>query len=207
MKKFVKNFAAGLAAGCVLSSAPAFAEDSFQKIYFVPYATEKLDNTQAWSNNFTTNYGEMTIQVRKLLMSTDDKRYHMIATLGKERVYDSYYPEISGGYSMMVFKDTSNGNLFFAFESSERAYLLGYDGASKKLLTYADSQNYYSDFKGVPQFVATENGDLILAVESIYLDGRPQERHRYRFIWDEDKQWFSYEDLGTGWPSIAREEQ
>ena len=205
--KNLNKISAALAVGCVLSSAPALAADSFQTISKIPYATANLGTTEAWSNHFTTNYGELTIQVRKLLMGPDDKRYHMIATLDKERVYDAHYPEIAGGYSLAVFRDAANGNLFFAFESSERAYLLGYDGASKKLATYADSQNYYSGFKGVPQFPATEDGDLILAVESIYLDGRPQERHRYRLVWDEDKNWFAYEDLGAGWPSIAREAQ
>ncbi len=203
----LKKKIAALLAGILLSSATAFAADSFQKIYQIPYATENLSNTEAWSNNFTTNDGEMIIQVRRLLVKPDDQRYHLIATLGKNRVFDAYYPEIQGGYSLVVFKDTANGNLFYAFESSARAYLLGYDRAGKRLVIYADSQSYYNNFQGVPQFVATEDGDLILAIESIYLDGRPQERHRYRFTWDEDTHWFAYEDLGTGWPSIAREGQ
>lgn len=207
MKKFLRRSAAALAACLVLSSAPAFAEDSFQKILYVPYATKTLKDTTAWSNNFTTNDGEITLQVRKLLLKPDDQRYHMIATLGKDRVYDAYFPETEGGYSLAVFKDSSNGNMFYAFQSSERAYLLGYDRAAKKFVVYADSQSYYNNFKGVPQFAATDDGDLILAIESIYLDGRPQERHRYRLTWDDESNWFAYQDLGGGWPAISREEQ
>ncbi len=206
LKKLKKASAALAAVGCLLLPASSFAADSFQKIYHVPYATDQLGKDQAWSNNFTTNDGDMVLQVRRLLASTSDKRFHLIATLGKNRVFDAYYPEVTGGYSLLVFKDTSNGNMFYAFESQDRAYLMGYDRGAKKMVVYADSQSFYNNFKGVPQFVATAEGDLIMAIESVYLDGRAQERHRYQFTWDEEKNWFSYEDLGTGWPSIAQEE-
>ena len=143
----------------------------------------------------------LKIQARKLLQSKSENRLHFIVWLDENRLDDAHYPKVDNGYTIRVFKNTSNSELFFSLESIERAMLFGYSPANKKLEIYIDSLNYAHEAEAIPCIVALKNGDLVLAFE------KSNKSKRYRFNWDATRNWFGYSDLGAGWSSINRDKQ
>ena len=197
MKKF---FAAVLSLFVMTFATVCFAE-TYEMTYEALNFTEQLKNDQALSETFTTPHGMLKIQARKLWQSSSDNRLHFIAWLDDQRIDDAHYPKVNYGYTVRVFKNTSNSELFYSLESIDRAMLFGYSPANKKLEVYIDSLNYAHDKGAYPYIVALKNGDLVLAFE------KAGKSKRYRFKWDAKKNWFSYSDLGAGWPSINRDKQ
>ena len=195
-----KCIAAVLSFFVMTLAAVCFAE-SYEMTYEAKQFTEGLKNDQALSETFTTPYGILKIQARKLWQSSSAKRLHFIVWLDDKRIEDDYFPKVDYGYTFRVFKNTSNGELFYALESIERACLYGYSPAKKKLEVYIDSQNYAHESGAYPYIVALKNGDLILAFE------KANNCRRYRFNWDAKANWFGYSDLGTGWSSVAKDKQ
>jgi len=197
MKKF---FAAVLSLFVMTFATVCFAE-TYEMTYEALNFTEQLKNDQALSETFTTPHGMLKIQARKLWQSSPDNRLHFIVWLDDQRIDDAHYPKVNYGYTVRVFKNTSNSELFYSLESIDRAMLFGYSPANKKLEVYIDSLNYAHDKGAYPYIVALKNGDLVLAFE------KAGKSKRYRFKWDAKKNWFSYSDLGAGWPSINRDKQ
>lgn len=183
----------------------AFATVCFAETYEMTYEaqnfTEQLKNEQALSETFTTPYGLLKIQARKLLQSKSENRLHFIVWLDDKRIDDGHFPKVDYGYTFRTFKNTSNGELFYSLESIERACLYGYSPVNQKLEVYIDSNNYAHDAGAYPYIVALKNGDLVLAFE------KGNKYKRYKFNWDEKKNWFGYRDLGTGWTSIISDKQ
>ena len=183
----------------------AFATVCFAETYEMTYEaqnfTEGLKNEAALSETFSTPYGLLKIQARKLLQSKSENRLHFIVWLDDERIDDAHYPKVDYGYTFRAFKNTTNGELFFSLESIERAMLFGYSPINKKLEIYIDSNNYAREADAYPYIVALKNGDLILAFE------KGNKCRRYRFNWDASKNWFGYSDLGTGWSTISKDKQ
>ena len=183
----------------------AFATVCFAETYEMTYEaqnfTEQLKNEQALSETFTTPYGLLKIQARKLLQSKSENRLHFIVWLDDKRIADEHYPKVDYGYTVRVFKNTSNGELFYSLESIERAILCGYSPAKQNLEVYIDSQNFAREAGAYPYIVALKNGDLVLAFE------KGNKCRRYRFNWDAKADWFGYSDLGTGWSSIQKDKQ
>ena len=183
----------------------AFATVCFAETYEMTYEarnfTEALRNDQAFSETFTTPYGALKIQARKLWQSSSDNRLHFIVWLDDKRIADEHYPKVDYGYTVRAFKNTSNGELFYSLESIDRACLFGYSPVNQKLEVYIDSLNYAHENGAYPYIVALKNGDLILAFE------KAGKSKRYRFNWNASKNWFGYSDLGAGWQSINRDKQ
>ena len=185
----------------VMAFATVCFAETYEMTYEAPNFTETLKNDQALSETFTTPYGYLKIRARKLLQSKSENRLHFIVWLDDKRLDDAHYPKVDYGYTIRVFKNTSNAELFYSLESIDRAFLFGYSPANKKLETYIDSNNYAHENGAIPCIVALKNGDLILAFE------KDNKSKRYRFKWDASKNWFSYSDLGKDWPSISKEKQ
>ena len=197
----MKKFVATVLSLFVMTFATVCFAETYEMTYEAPNFTEQLKNDQALSETFTTPHGMLKIQARKLWQSSSDNRLHFIAWLDDQRIDDAHYPKVNYGYTVRVFKNTSNSELFYSLESIDRAMLFGYSPANKKLEVYIDSLNYAHDKGAYPYIVALKNGDLVLAFEK---SGKSK---RYRFKWDAKKNWFSYSDLGAGWPSINRDKQ
>ena len=197
MRKFV---AAVLGLFIMTFATVCFAE-TYEMVYEARNFTEGLKNDQALSETFTTPYGMLKIQARKLLQSKSENRLHFIVWLDDKRIDDAHFPKVDYGYTLRVFKNTSNSDLFYSLESIDRAMLYGYSPVNKKLEVYIDSLNYSHENGAYPYIVALKNGDLVLAFEK---SGKSK---RYRFNWDAKKNWFGYSDLGAGWSSIDRDKQ
>ncbi len=185
-------------------SAVGFAADSFQQVYEAKNFTEGMKDNQALTETFTTPYGPIRFQMRKLWQTGSDKRLHLIAWLKDKRIDESYFPKVEKGYTFRVIKDTSNSELYFVIESVERACLFGYSPDAQKFVTYIDSQNYAHADRAVPCIVALKDGDLVLAFEK---NGPTPTHARYQFEWDPDTKWFSYTDIGGGWSPIDEDKQ
>lgn len=197
MKKFI---AAVLSLAVMAFASVCFAE-TYQMTYEAQNFTENMKNDQALSETFTTPHGILKIQARKLWQSSSDNRMHFIVWLDDKRIEDEHFPKVDYGYTFRVFKNTSNGELFYSLESIERACLYGYSPYKNKLEVYIDSQNYAHEAGAYPYIVALKNGDLILAFE------KANKCQRYRFKWDAKANWFSYSDIGTGWTSVGGDKQ
>lgn len=178
-----------------------FAAESYQMTYEAKNFTEELKDNEALTETFTTPYGPIKFQIRKLWGSTSDKRLHFIAWLNDERIADEHFPKVDYGYTFRVLKNISNSEQFYVLQSIERAVLFGYSPNAKKLEVYIDSQNYAHEAGAYPYIVALKNGDLVLAFE------KNNNNRRYRFNWDDEANWFGYSDLGTGWPSMISDKQ
>ena len=178
-----------------------FAAESYQMTYEAKNFTEELKTDQALSETFTTSYGTLKFQMRKLMPLNNDKRLHLLVWLDGKKIDDEYFPKVDYGYTFRVIKNTSNSEQFYVLQSIDRVCLLGYSPDAKKLIVYIDSQNYAHERDAYPYIVALENGNLVLVFEK---SGRCQ---RYRFTWDADAKWFGYSDLGAGWGSIAKDKQ
>ena len=201
MKKSIAVVVCLLVMAC---SAVCFAADSFQMVYEAKNFTEDMKNDQALTESFTTPYGTLKFQMRKLWQSSSDKRMHLITWLNDKKIADQYYPKVDYGYTFRVIKDTSRSELYYVIQSIERAYLYGYSPDAQKMVTYIDSQNYAHETGAHPYIVVLKNGDLILSFEK---NGSNPIRSRYEFEWDSSTNWFAYSDLGTGWPSITTDKQ
>jgi len=185
----------------IMAFATVCFAETYEMTYEAPNFTEGLKNDQALSETFTTPYGYLKIQARKLLQAKSENQLHFIVWLDDKRIDDAHYPKVENGYTLRVFKNTSNAELFYSLESIDRAFLFGYSPVNKKLETYIDSNNYAHENGAIPCIVALKNGDLILAFE------KDNKSKRYRFKWDANKNWFGYSDLGKDWPSISKEKQ
>ena len=177
------------------------AAESYQMTYEAKNFTEELKDNEALTETFTTPYGAMKFQMRKLWGSNSDKRLHFIVWLNDNRLDEEYFPKVDYGYTFRVLKNTSNSEQFYVLQSIERAVLFGYSPNAKKLEVYIDSQNYAHDAGAYPYIVALKNGDLVLAFE------KRNNNRRYQFNWDDEANWFGYSDLGTGWPSMISDKQ
>lgn len=195
-----KCIAAVLSLFIMTFAGVCFAE-SYQMTYEAPNFTEGMKNDQALSETFTTPYGILKIQARKLLQSKSENRMHFIVWLDDKRLDDAHLPKVDYGYTFRVFKNTSNSDMFYSLESIDRACLYGYSPTQKKLEVYIDSQNYPHESGAYPHIVALKNGDLILAFE------KGNKSRRYKFNWDASKNWFGYSDLGADWPIIRNDKQ
>ena len=178
-----------------------FAAESYQMTYEAKNFTEELKDNEALTETFTTPYGPIKFQMRKLWGSSSDKRLHFIVWLNDERIADEHFPKVDYGYTFRVLKNTSNSEQFYVLQSIERAVLFGYSPNAKKLEVYIDSQNYAHEAGAYPYIVALKNGDLVLAFEENNIN------RRYRFNWDGEANWFGYSDLGTGWSSVISDKQ
>lgn len=185
----------------VMAFATVCFAETYEMVYEAPNFTEDLKNDQALSETFTTPYGMLKVQARKLLQSKSENRLHFIVWLDDKRIADEHYPKVDYGYTFRVFKNTSNGELFYALESIERAALFGYSPINNKLEVYIDSINYAREADSYPHIVALKNGNLVLAFE------KANKTRRYRFNWDSSKNWFAYSDLGAGWASVSKDKQ
>ena len=170
----------------VMTFATVCFAETYEMVYEAPNFTEGLKNDQALSETFTTPYGQLKIQARKLWQAKSENQLHFIVWLDDVRLDDAHYP---------------NSALFFSLESIDRAMLFGYSPVNKKLEIYIDSLNYAHDAEAYPYIVALKNGDLVLAFE------KANKSKRYRFNWDAKKDWFGYSDIGAGWPTINRDKQ
>lgn len=209
MFKAIKIKLSVLAVGAILmlNMPPCFADDSFQMIYEKKDFSGQLLDNQAFIETFSTEYGTLKFQWRKLWQSSRSKRMHLTAYMNDKLIADSYYPEVDYGYTFRAIKDTSNNRQFYVVQSIERAYLFGYVPEAEKLAVYIDSKNYAHDFEAYPYIVALKNGDLVLAFEQVNVGDRKPERMRYRFTWDKAKNWFGYANVGKGWESIRADKQ
>ena len=197
----MKKFVAMVVSLFVMAFATVCFAETYEMTYEAPNFTEGLKNDQALSETFSTPHGLLKIQARKLWQAKSENQLHFIVWLDDNRLDDAHYPKVDYGYTVRVFKNTSNSELFYSLESIERAMLFGYSPVNKKLEIYIDSNNYAHDSGTTPCIVALKNGDLVLAFE------KNNKSKRYRFTWDASKNWFGYSDLGKDWPSILKEKQ
>ena len=200
----VRKFFSAMVFTCLLVfGANICSAGTFQLIYNAEHFTAMLDRDRAVDETFNTNDGKMQLQLRRLADSSDDKRMHVIVKLNDKRIYDEHFPDVWGGYTFRAIKNTVDSRQFYVIESRERAFMIGYSPVNQKMEVYIDSQNYYHDFPAVPYITATVGGDLILAFEN----SSGNLSVRYRFTWDDAKQWFAYENLGTYRRSITKDMQ
>ncbi len=197
MKKFVTIVASLL----IMAFATVCYAESYQMTYEAKNFTEELKYNEALTETFTTPYGPIKFQMRKLWGSGSDKRLHFIVWLNDKRLDDEHFPKVDYGYTFRVLKNTSNSEQFYVLQSIERAVLFGYSPNAQKLEVYIDSQNYAHDAGAYPYIVALKNGNLVLAFE------KNNKSRRYRFNWDANANWFGYSDIGTGWSSIMKDKQ
>lgn len=183
------------------------ASDTFQTIYDANAFSEDMKNNEARSETFTTPYGEMKFQMRKLWNDSSQDKMNLIIWLDDKRIYENKFPQVEYGYTFKAIKDSATNRQFFVLQSVERALLMGYSPENQKMEIYIDSLNYYHNFEAYPYIGALSNGDLILAFEQINVGKQIPLRQRYRFTWDKDKNWFSYRDLGFVDHSIAQDMQ
>ena len=178
-----------------------FAAETYQITYEAKNFTEQLKDDQMLSETFSTPYGTLKIQMRKLWQSSSDKRLHLMAWMDDNKISDAYFPKVDYGYTFRVIKNTATSEQYYVLQSIERACLFGYSPYKKEMVTYIDSQNYAHDAGTYPYIIALKNGNLILAFE------KKNKSKRYRFTWDAKANWFAYSDIGSDWPSIAKDKQ
>ncbi len=190
----------------VVGASTCFASN-FQKVFEDRNLTTRLGTDKAWVHKFNTPDGEMTFQIRNRANSTEEKRFHLLVKLGKDKVYEWYYPKLyQGGYTFTTIKDTTTSRLFFAIQSPNEAYIYGFDGMAGKFQTYVDSHNYRNNFNGSPKIAVLRDGSLVLAFEPYY-GGSNAYNQRYYFSWNEYNRWFAYTDAGAGYSPVSTQEQ
>ena len=185
----------------IFAFATVCSAEKYQMTYEAESFTETLKNDQALSETFSTPHGVLKIQARKLLQSSSENRLHFIVWLDDKRISDEHFPKVEGGYTFRVFKNTSNGDMFYSLESIDRAALYGYSPAKNNLEIYIDSQNYVHDKDAIPHIVALKDGSLVLAFE------KNNKSRRYSFNWDKKANWFAYRETGADWRSISKDKQ
>ena len=197
----MKKCIAALLGLLIMAFATVCFAETYQMTYEAKNFTETLKNDQALSETFTTPYGTLKFQMRKLWQSSSDNRLHLIAWLDGKKIDDAHYPKVEYGYTFRAIKNTSNSEQFYVLQSIERACLFGYSPDKKKFEVYIDSNNYAHDMGAYPYIVVLKNGDLVLAFE------KGNQCRRYQFNWDANAKWFGYSDLGTGWSSVEKDKQ
>ena len=197
----MKKCVAAVLSLLIMAFAAVCSAETYQMTYEAKNFTEDLKNDQALSETFSTPYGALKLQMRKLWQSSNDNRLHLIAWLDGKKIADEHFPKVDYGYTFRAIKNTSNSDLFYVIQSIDRACLFGYSPAKKELVVYIDSLNYAHDQGAYPHIVVLKNGDLVLAFE------KGNKCRRYRFNWDANANWFGYSDLGTGWPTVGRDKQ
>lgn len=197
----MKKSIAALLSLLIMAFATVCYAESYQMTYEAKNFTEDMKDNQALTETFTTPYGPLKFQMRKLWNSGSDKRLHLIVWLNDKKIDDEHFPKVDYGYTFRVLKNTSNSEQFYVLQSIERAVLIGYSPSAKKLEVYIDSQNYAHDAGAYPYIVALKNGNLVLAFE------KNKKNRRYQFNWDAKANWFGYSDLGTGWASVSSDKQ
>ena len=197
----MKKSIAALLSLLIMAFATVCYAESYQMTYEAKNFTEDMKDNQALTETFTTPYGPLKFQMRKLWNSGRDKRLHLIVWLNDKKIDDEHFPKVDYGYTFRVLKNTSNSEQFYVLQSIERAVLIGYSPSAKKLEVYIDSQNYAHDAGAYPYIVALKNGNLVLAFE------KNKKNRRYQFNWDAKANWFGYSDLGTGWASVSSDKQ
>lgn len=185
----------------IMAFATVCSAESYQMTYEAKNFTEELKDNQALTETFTTPYGALKFQMRKLWYSGNGKNLHFIVWLNDKRIDEEHFPKVDYGYTFRTIKNTSNSEQFYVLQSIERAVLFGYSPNAQKLEVYIDSQNYAHEAGAYPYIVALKNGDLVLAFE------KGNTHRRYRFKWDASANWFGYSDLGTGWSSVLKDKQ
>ncbi len=182
-----------------------FAAETYQMVYEANNFTEALENDQAVTETFTTPYGTLKVQMRKLWQSSSEKRMHLISWMDGTRIADEYFPKVEYGYTFRVVKNISNSELYYIVQSIDRAYLYGYSADKKTVMTYIDSNNYAHEPGTYPYIVALKDGSLVLSFE------HPSRTNpvvaRYQFNWDNSKKWFGYRDIGSNWASVITNKQ
>ncbi len=208
MKTWKKILIVPLIAGAALFGAQDRTAEasSFSLIKYQANLTAQISKTEAWKESFTTPDGKITVQIRSILANSDKSRYHVIIWKDKERVYEEYLPEVTNGYWFRAVRDEEYDKTFFVIASRERAKLYGYNPLNGKVQIYVDSLNFHS---GVPSgwtdITALEGGSLVLSFEN-FGNVSPQS-HRYDLEWDEEANWITYTDIGTGYRPVLRETQ
>lgn len=190
---FKKFFSAAVMVCLFIFGANVCAAGTFQIIYNSENFTENLKNDEAVDETFNTNDGKLRLQLRKLKNAKSDEKMHVLGWLKDKRVYDEHFPDVMNGYTFRVIKNTADSRQFYVIQSIDRALLIGWSPAAQKMETYIDSMNYAHEQGAYPYIIANVNGDLILAFEN------PSHTRsaRFRFTWNNDKQWFGYSDLGV----------
>ena len=67
-----------------------FAAESYQMTYEAKNFTEDMKTDQALSETFTTPYGTLKFQMRKLLPLNNDKRLHLQVWLNDKKINDEH---------------------------------------------------------------------------------------------------------------------
>ena len=107
----------------------------------------QLGDDEKWEKSYNTSLGKFKIRFRKLLWSSDAKRYHLIIWWNDKRITDGYCPENGYGYAFRVFHDEATDRLFVVINSVGHAVMFGYDPINKKMEKFVDSNNYYNNGK------------------------------------------------------------
>lgn len=200
---FKKFFTAAVLTCLIVFGANVCAAGTFQIIYNAENFTDGLRSDEAVDETFNTNDGKIRIQLRKLQNASANERIHVLGWRNDKRIYDEHFPDVIGGYTFRAIKNTVDSRQFYVIQSIERAILIGYSPAANKMEVYIDSKNYFRNDNATPCIVATVNGDLILAFENAARTSSA----RYRFTWDNGKQWFAYSDLGVYRYSVMKDSQ
>lgn len=197
----MKKIIAALLGLMIMAFAAVCSAESYQMTYEAKNFTEELKDNQALTETFTTPYGQIKFQMRKLWGAGSDSNLHFIVWLNNKRIGDEHFPKVDYGYTFRAIKNTSNSEQFYVLQSIDRAVLFGYSPNAQKLEVYIDSQNYAHEAGAYPYIVALKNGNLVLAFE------KGNKYKRYQFNWDASANWFGYSDLGTGWSSVSKDKQ
>ena len=200
MKKFL---AGALIITSMLGVNVCSADDTFQTVYNENSFSSDMKDNDLRSETFTTPYGEMKFQMRKLWNSKTDNKMHVLVYLKDKKIYENYLPQVDYGYTFKAIKNSADNRQFFVLQSIERALLMGYSPENDKMEIYVDSMNYYHNFEAYPYIGTLKNGDLVLAFEQINIGKNIPARQRYRFIWNKKSNWFAYVDLGFVNNSVA----
>lgn len=197
----MKKIIAVMLSMAIMAFASVVFAEKYEMTYEAQNFTEGLKNDEALSETFTTPYGLLKIQARKLWQAKSENQLHFIVWMNDKRIEDAHLPKVDYGYTFRVFKNTSNGDMFYSLESIDRACLYGYSPTKNALEIYIDSNNYKHESGAYPYIVALKNGNLVLAFE------KQNKSQRYQFNWDAKANWFSYREIGSGWSSISKDKQ
>ena len=180
----------GFVSGMVDSKASA---GSFSELADTGYL--KLGDDEKWEKRYDTTLGSFKIRFRKLRWSSEEKRYHLIVWWNGKRIADGYSPENGYGYAFQVFEDETTDRVFVAIRSVGRVVLFGYDPKNKKMESFVNSANYYSNDGKYPYITVDGDKDLQLG----FLTRNGKEATKYKLFWNESANWFGYKDVTPRW--------
>ena len=158
----------------------------------------QLGDDEKWEKSYNTSLGKFKIRFRKLLWSSDAKRYHLIIWWNDKRITDGYCPENGYGYAFRVFHDEATDRIFVVINSVGHAVMFGYDPINKKMEKFVDSNNYYNNGK-YPYIKVDGDNDLLLG----FLNKDGKETTKYKLFWDASANWFGYKDVTPRWTPPA----